>query len=41
MGIEVGDIQTGGPTYRNFKENIIEILDVDFDQVISILLLQK
>ena len=41
MGIEAGDIQTGTPTYRNFKENIFELLDVAFDQVTAILLFQK
>ena len=40
MGIEAGDIQAGTPTYRNFKENIFEILDVAFGQVTSILMLQ-
>ena len=28
MGIEVGDIQTGAPTYRNFKESLFKLLDV-------------
>ena len=41
MGIEAGDIQTGTPTYRNFKENIFELLDVAFDQVKGIFMLNK
>ena len=41
MAIEAGDIQTGAPTYRNFKENIFELLNVAFDQVKAILVLQK
>ena len=41
MGIEAGDIQTGAPTYRNFKENIFKLLDVAFDQVTEIFVFQK
>ena len=41
MGIEAGDIQTGAPTYRNFKETIFKLLDVTFGQVTAILMLQK
>ena len=41
MGIEAGDIQTGAPMNRNFKENIFELLDVAFDQVTAISMLQK
>ena len=41
MRIEAGDVWTGAPTYRNFKEDIYELLDVAFDQVTPILLLQK
>ena len=41
MGIEAGDIQTGAPTYRNFKENIFELLDVPFEQVTAILMVKK
>ena len=40
MQIEAGDVQTGEPTYRNFK-NIFEILDVVLDQVTETLVLQK
>ena len=41
MWIEAGDIQTGAPMYRNFKEIIFELLDVASDQVTAILMLQK
>ena len=41
MGKETGDIQTGDPTYRNFKENIFGLLDLALNQVIEILMLQK
>ena len=41
MRIEAGDIQTGAPAYRNFKENIFELLDEPFDQVTAILMLKK
>ena len=32
MRIEAGDVQTGAPTYKNFKEHEFELLYVDFDQ---------
>ena len=35
MSVEAGDILTGAPTYRNFKENLFELLYV------AILMLQK
>ena len=41
MGIEAGDIRTGAPTCRNFKENKFELLDVVLDQVTEILGLKK
>ena len=41
MRIEAGDVWTGAPTYRNFKEDIYELLDVAFDQVTATLVLQE
>ena len=41
MLIESGDVRTDALMYRNFKEDIYELLDVDFDQVTAILVLQK
>ena len=40
-GDRAGDMQTGALTYRNLKENVFELLDVAFNQVTAILMLQK
>ena len=37
MRIEAGDIRTVAPTYRNFKEDIYEHLDVAYNQVTEII----
>ena len=41
MRIEVGDVRTGAPTYKNFQENRFELVYVDFEQVTAILVLPK
>ena len=41
MRIEVGDVRTGAPTYKKFKENKFELFYVDSYQVTAILVFKK